>query len=161
MRLIVKGVNAATEPHPKVLYCCHTFRLSQVQHRSMRIVLQSHKFEHTANFFTYNSTLHTFVTTWHETWKWQAGLANQTISFRAANFISFLALRNFTWVHTNHATCCEHCQLYPSSQTFGFSTLLSCKFIPVFAQCNVEAPKWMIFYFASVYSCVGDWLQWI
>lgn len=55
--------------HSKVLYWCHRFRLSYVQHKSVCIVLQSHKFEHTANFFTSASTLHTFVIMWLETWK--------------------------------------------------------------------------------------------
>lgn len=87
--------------------------------------------------------------------------ANNQLSCSTSSIYFFF--RDFTWVYTNHAACIEHCLLYQSSHTLGFPTpcSLSCKFISVFTQCNVETPKWMIIYFTSVCFCVWDWLQWI
>lgn len=71
-----------------------------------------------------------------------------------------LALRDLTWVHTNHVASAVSC-IHLVTLWFSTPHSLSCRFIPVFTQCSVEAPKWIIFYFVSAYFCVGDWLQWI
>lgn len=130
-----ESLKALTEPHSKVRYFSHTLWLCYVQHKNMCIVLQSQVWS-TANSSMCTSTLHTFFILWLEAWEEQASLANQTISFHAAQVQLFCG---FTWVHTNHSACYEHCLLHPSSHTLGVSTpcCLSCKFISVFTQCNV------------------------